>query len=92
MCPFFQLSLSDTHTHTRTQEFVMPGKSGAKLKRPFEGKNVMLNGLTPGGVAQLAEWERCIRNRYIYILGVYTWCTHTENTVFVTGRCDVWCI
>jgi len=66
------LSLSDTRT--RTQEFVMPGKSGANLKRPFEGKNIMLNDLTPSGVAQLAHWERCIRDRY-----TYTWCIYVVH-------------
>jgi len=46
------------------QEFVMPGKSGAKLKPgQFSDKNRMLNDLPPNEIAELAMWERQIRNR-----------------------------
>ena len=46
------------------QEFVMPGKSGAKLNSgQFSDKNHMLNALPPKELAELALWERQIRNR-----------------------------
>jgi len=47
------------------QEFVMPGKSGAKLREPlaFEGSNAVLNDLGSKGLAQLAMWERQVRQR-----------------------------
>jgi hypothetical protein len=45
------------------QEFVMPGKSGANLEMSFKDKNAMLNQLTASGIAELAAWERQIRQR-----------------------------
>ena len=47
------------------QEFVMPGKSGAKLQEPlgFEGKSAVLNDLGPKGIDKLAMWERQVRRR-----------------------------
>lgn len=45
------------------QEFVMPGKSGANLDMSFQGQNAILNPLTASGLAELAAWERQIRQR-----------------------------
>jgi hypothetical protein len=46
------------------QEFVMPGKSGANLRKDaFQGRNALLNELGPKGVNELANWERQIRQR-----------------------------